>query len=521
MITTLSAKDALKLTFADLDCPPRYAVERDVSRKTLGPAVAKVAARMGTFLMPWQHVVINTAMEIDPETGYFAYGECRLTLPRQQGKTCLTIPLMGHRCMAWDGQVVTYAAQTKDAAKLKLREDHEPALRPFFGDRYTATWALNNERLRWDNGSSWGITATTASAGHGPTLDLGVLDEAWAQKDARVDQAWVPAMMTRPMSQFWIPSTMGHEDSTYFNEKVDGGRAIAESGQQRDIFYAEWSLRGENEDEPPEDPADPANWARCMPALGHTVTMGKIRQAFGSMDLAEFARAYCNIRKRNEANISIINSRHLDTLADPRSRPGHPLAFGVEVAVDQSHASIGVVGMRPDGRMHVEVVFNAPGTNWIVGKMLEFTGRWHPLAWGLDLGGPLGSIKQSIMDQVGIGKPFGPHLWTQQLDDSDHFAASRSLITDTNIHERAAATGNMRNAIRDSEIVWLGAAKQAAFAKACAGARLRPLADAYAWMRKDNAEISPLEALTLARRVYLLRKPLYDRDHYDVASSVY
>ena len=40
------------------------------------------------------------------------------------------------------------------------------------------------------------------------------------------------------------------------------------------------------------DPADPATWYGCMPALGITVTEETVRADFGTMDLAEFRRAY-------------------------------------------------------------------------------------------------------------------------------------------------------------------------------------------------------------------------------------
>src|SRR6266508_5204234 len=68
-------------------CPPLYATPRDPTRKTLGGAVAKVAKALGTPLMPWQRLVADVAMEVDPRTGRLVYGEVVVTTPRQQGKT--------------------------------------------------------------------------------------------------------------------------------------------------------------------------------------------------------------------------------------------------------------------------------------------------------------------------------------------------------------------------------------------------------------------------------------------------
>jgi len=504
----LSPRDSLRLTADDLECRPRWITPRNLDRPTLGPALARIAEALRKPFMPWQHVVANTAMEVDPDTGLLVYGVCGLTLPRQQGKTCLTIPLMTHRCLAWTGQLVSYAAQTRDAAKLKLREDHEPLIRDAFGDRYEPIWTVGTERLKFDNGSTWGITATTPKSGHGPTLDLGVADEGWAQKDNRLDQAWLPAMMTRANSQMWIPSTMGTDESEWFNGKVDAGRAAVDAGLQQDMFYAEWSL---TED---DDPADPANWWKCMPALGHTVTPGKIRQAFATMDLAEFARAYGNVRKGVKAAAALVDMVQWESLADPRSRPGSPVAMGIAVAPMGAWSSIGVVGLRQDGRMHIEVIDRRSGTDWVPDRAVEVAGRWHPMGFGVDFGGPAGVLKRALTDR--LGEP-----WSAALQKADRTAAARRLLTVPTIPEWAQASGEMREAIKDGKVRHLGNGMQPQLQRAVAGVRQRPLGDAWAWGRKGDAEIDPLESLTLARWVYHLRKPFYDLDQYDVALSVY
>jgi hypothetical protein len=40
------------------------------------------------------------------------------------------------------------------------------------------------------------------------------------------------------------------------------------------------------------EPGDVATWYGCMPALGITVSEETVRADFGTMDLAEFRRAY-------------------------------------------------------------------------------------------------------------------------------------------------------------------------------------------------------------------------------------
>lgn len=462
---------------------------------------------MGKPWQPWQHYVGNTALEIDPVTGRLVYETVIVTLPRQQGKTCLTIPVMAHRAMAWSRQTITYAAQTRTAALEKFKDDHEPMLAASpYADRYEASWSTNAEKLRFDNGSIWGIQATTKTAGHGPTLDLGVLDEGWSQVDNRVDQAWLPAMMTRD-SQFWLPSTMGTDASTYFNGKVNTGRETVDAGVQEGVAYFEWSA------EPDADPSDPATWRGCMPALGHTVTESKIRSA--QMTLAdqpgEFARAYCNIKQGDQAQKSLIDVKHFASLAKPRSRVRAPFAFAIEISHDRLWWTAAVVGMRPDGRMHCEIMIHSGDLSLILPWLKKRVKRWRPCGIGVDFGGPAGSLRVDL-------KNAGYEIWDPEMDAHE---AAGALLTVPDMRQVAQASGDMFDAINQGKIVWLGAEMQPAFSKAVAGAKTRPLSDAWAWGRRGNSVISPLVAVTIARWVWNTRSHLYDQANYDLSESVW
>jgi phage terminase large subunit-like protein len=81
-------------------------------------------------------------------------------------------------------------------------------------------------------------------------------------------------------------STAGTEFSAYFRQKVDEGRARCEMGVPGSSAYFGWSAPDD------ADPADPATWAACMPALGITVSVETVAADFETMELAEFRRAY-------------------------------------------------------------------------------------------------------------------------------------------------------------------------------------------------------------------------------------
>jgi hypothetical protein len=112
-----------------------------------------------------------------------------------------------------------------------------------------------SEALIFRNGSMLGLVSGTQTSGHGDSLDLGVIDEAWAQEDDHLEQAMRPAMMTRD-AQLWVVSAAGTEKSAYFRAKVEDGRARAEMGVTENGCYIGYSAADD------EDPGDPATWWR-------------------------------------------------------------------------------------------------------------------------------------------------------------------------------------------------------------------------------------------------------------------
>lgn len=450
-----------------LTCPPRFSTPRHPDRDTMGPQVAKVAQALGTPLMPWQQHVADVALEIDPETGRLAYRELVLTVPRQSGKTTLILALAVHRAIGFgQPQRITYTAQTRQDARNKWEDDHVKALdRSLFHGEYRVRKTNGNEAILWRNGSMHGISATTEKAGHGATLDMGFIDEAFAQVDARVEQAMRPAMITRPQPQLVITSTAGTPSSVYLNGKVDRGRERVVSDPQRGTCYMEWSA--------PDgaDLSDPDTWRACMPALGHTVTEDAIRAEFDSMERAEFARAYGNRRAEADAYDPVIPAPIWESSGDTGSRIMDPVAFAVDVCPDRSHSSIAVAGSREDERTHVEVVEYRPGTGWIPQRMAELASRWSPRSVVIDGGGPAASLIPAL----------------EELDIPLDVSGARDMANACGMFYDAALADQLRHV------------HQAPLTEALLAAQKRPLGDAWAWSRKGSTvDISPLVAATLA-----------------------
>ena len=271
-------------------CRPRFATPA-TGRPNLAAGIGKVAellgyrTSLGPGLMPWQHEANGVTTELLPD-GRFAYRQAVIEVMRQQGKTVDLLSMMVARALRRPGTQISYTAQTRLDARHRLLDVWWPLierskLRQFIEVRKGS----GSEAYLFSNGSMLGLVSGTQTSGHGDSLDLGVIDEAWAQSDDHVEQAMRPAMMTRD-AQLWIVSAAGTEKSAYFRAKVEDGRARAELGVTENGCYIGYGAPDD------ADPADPATWRACMPALGITVDEETVKADFELMELPEFRRAY-------------------------------------------------------------------------------------------------------------------------------------------------------------------------------------------------------------------------------------
>jgi hypothetical protein len=416
--------------------------------------------------MEWQRYVADVALELDPETGLPAYREVRLTVPRQSGKTTLLLATEIDRCLWWgERQRCLYAAQDRINSRAKWEEQADLLRKTPFRAAFMTRRQTGLESMVWPGtGSTIGITASGETSGHGQTLDLGVIDEAFAQRDERLAQSFRPAMMTRQAAQLWVVSTMGTDDSTFLHDRVDDGRLRVDGGQRSGVCYFEWSAADD------ADPDAETTWWSCMPALGHTVTVETIRADHDSMEPSEFARAYLN--RRGVSGSPVLSALAWSECGDPGSQAGRSLTFGFDVTPERSYGSIGAASRSPStGRIHVELVDRRPGTDWMVARLAELQTRWHPLAVTYDPASPAGSLRLEL-------------------------AAAGVLAEGVETRSYAQACGAFYDDVYSRRVVHLG---QPALDAAVAAGRKRNTGDAWCWARRSGGDVSALVAVTLAR----------------------
>jgi phage terminase large subunit-like protein len=428
-------------------------------------------------LMPWQRHVADVALElestVDMETGEvverLAYREIRLTVPRQSGKTTLMLAAMAHRCIAMgDRQRVSYSAQTGKDARLKWEDEHIPVLeRSPFAQLMKVRKTNGSEAIRWANGSLWSLLATTETAGHGAQLDLGVIDEAFALQDDRLEQAMKPAMVTRTQPQLWIVSTAGTNDSLYLNDKIDDGRLRAAAGQTSSVAYFEWSA-------PDDAKIDDENvWRACMPALGITVPIEAIRSDFASMREPEFRRAYLNQRQDRMASQpwQVISEDLWVGCIDEGSQIDGGVSVALDVTPSRSMSSLSAAGLRADGKVHVELIGNRPGTSWVLDWFAQ--------------NDRVGQYKSVIVDPVSAAGSMAGDLRRLGLQ-----------VVEISSRDMATACGKFFDLVVDGSLVHIN---QVPLNAAVAGAKRRKLGDAWAWHRRDTStDVSPLVSSTIA-----------------------
>jgi hypothetical protein len=448
---------------------PRYATPRTENRTSLGAEVAAIAQLLGQPLLPWQRAVADVALELLPD-GRPAYRTVVVVVPRQAGKTTLTLSVALHRALRWGTpQNVVYTAQSGHHARKKFRNDQLPIveasrIRSAVDRIYLASGL---EALVFKNGSRMEPLPSTASAMHGKTIDLAILDEARFDKDNSREAGALPAMATRRDAQLWIISAAGDVESTFLRDKVEKGRAAVEQGVTSGLCYVEYSA--------PEDADidDPATWQH-HPGLGYLITADTIahaRQTTKSPD--EFAQEWLGIWSKSVE--TVIHPATWQKVTDRKAAPDGPLAFCVDIALDRSRASIAVA----DRAGRIEIVETRDGMAWVAERIRQLSRR-HKAPFVVDGYGPAGTLVEPL-EALGIA------------------------ITRYTTRDVIAACGLFYDAIQAATVK---VRPNESLDAAVAAVRKRSMPSGWLWARTDvDVDITPLYAATLAWHNATQKKP--------------
>lgn len=366
--------------------PAKYATARTPSNPTLGQAAARTSLALGEPFMPWQQLVADVALELDPaRPGCWRYPLVVFSVPRQAGKTTLMRAIRTTVATVRRNRIILMTAQTgKDAKKqwnklVTRATAQDSPLAPFTAVRQSQ----GSEALTLPNGSAISPFAPTPKSVHGDTVHMWDIDEAWAfsadEGQALID-ALDPTQITVPDRQAFLFSTQGTADSAWWAEYVEAGRAATADPASR-MAYFEWSAPTD-EDGAPIEPYAPETVASFHPAVGHTQALPDLMDK-AKGPAAVWRRAYLNLQPGKDAAASASGidlgawgelglAEHGGGSLDVPA--GAVVSIGYAVAGDRSGASIWAAWPHetPQGqRTHLQLVASQPGAAWLPGALVE------------------------------------------------------------------------------------------------------------------------------------------------------
>ena len=431
-----------------------------------------------------------------------------LWLPRQNGKTdgilqplaLAGLFLFGERKIVWSAHEYKTIAEsfqkTRDLVR-SVPELHEQVA------QYRET---NGEQGIWlRNGAKLQFSARTKSATRGfAEANRLLLDEGQELTEAQM-AAVVPTTAATSMSQappqVVVAGTPPDNPAAWcYTLRADG------EAQHPRTAHMDFGLDLQPDKDGMYDPAELADrdgWYAANPALGVRISELYVEDEMRRLGQSG-ARERLGVWLPRRATVKAVISAELwASLADPEAQRPARVAFAVAVRDDRQATAIGWAGRRDDGRVQVGVAAFRPGTAWAVPWLAERRETWAPVAVGLDPKSPAGSLLLDL-DDADITQPEDrddPKPGDLALTGANDVAAAFGLLVDAAANDR----------IRHLDEGALNAPATTAGKRLLAGR-------AAIWDPKDPADITALQAVTLAHWAFLVRENVAPVD-YDLSES--
>ena len=301
-----------------------------------GHELVELAAELGRPLMPWQAHVAIRSMAGGP--GAWNHNRVGIIVPRQQGKSALLQVRIIWGLLNGEKLIVA-TAQSREVALETFRGVADLLLDgPYSKLVKTVRYANGQETVELTNGCRYKILAPTPSAARGLTAHLAIMDEIREHKNYGVWAALVPTT-TVPKGQVWFASNAGDDTSVVLNDLREKALTQTKPGS---IYYAEWSS------DPIYDVDDPEGWLQANPAIGHTVDLDTLKEAYETdprpvFETERLSRWVANIQSPWPPN-AVVDS----VLPDLEFVKGYPTWLAVDVSIDRRHAALIAVQLRED-----------------------------------------------------------------------------------------------------------------------------------------------------------------------------
>jgi hypothetical protein len=481
-------------------------------KRTLGPEVGAINTLANFAPDPEQQLGLDMTFARN-ENGRSTCSEIGCLCCRQNLKTGLIKQVELGWLFVTDERLVVHSAHEFSTAREAYRDLKEiieacpPLLRRIKGggrDGFKDTPA--DMSIETVTGARLIFKTRTKGGGRGLSGRKIVLDEAFAL-EAQHMGALRPLISAQPDPQLIYASSACLEDSEVLRTIVERGR----KGNEPRLGYLEWCIGPAKEICQDGEACShvygqavgcgldkPEQWQQANPAMGRRIeqiTIEDERRACVSIELAhQFGRERGGWHDAPAGGTSPITAEQWEDSAEIESKIVGALALSVDIRPDGLAATIAVSGRNEDGKTHAEItgtkkrgLDSRPGTAWIVSRIVKIFEKHDPSVLILDPSGPAGALIPALLE-AGFVKVSSP--------DED-VPVDKWRLYLVSGREYAQACGALVMDIREEAFRHID---QKPLNDAVDGARTRPLADAWAWSRKDTTvDISPLVAATLAR----------------------
>ena len=437
-------------------------MNRPVAAVSSGAVEAiELAASAGLILDEWQCFALDVALG-ERADGKWAAFEVGMIVPRQNGKGSILearelagLFLFGERLILHSAHEFKTAAEA--FLRVKALVDNTDDLRRKVKQIRTSH---GDEGIELLDGARLRFVARSRGSGRGFSGDCVILDEAF-NLGAEAMGALLPTLSAKPNPQIWYTSSAPMAGSV----QLHAVRRRALAGGSPRLAFMEWSI------DPDVDRVDdPGSWAKANPSFGIRIGEEFVRAEIDAMPAPEFARERLGVPDPEPSvDPPLFPLADWNRLADPTSEFGGKVAFSVAVSPGAESAAIAMVGFRPDGMPHVELVDYRPGVDWLPARRAELDSKVRAKVWVRDPSGPAVELVGKFRDLKG--------------------------------RESTEAATRLLSAVAEGSFRWLCDERLAgALSTAVVGARRRDVGDGvWKWSRVgSDVDISTIEAMTLA-----------------------
>lgn len=447
---------------------------------TDGAIAAEVAERLGK---PFDAVQRQVADAVYAETspGVPACFEVVEVAPRQNFKSHVyevcaitDVFVMGDRLHTWTAHIY----DTAEASFARIRDMIEgcddfrrACKKPREGKGDLAIQLLDGAEIQFETRGGSG------KGGRGETGSKVTFDEALYVQALSIG-ALLPTLATRPEAQVRYASSAGLPGSAFLRLLRDRGRP---GNDPRLAYFEACAPRTACADEActhlpigrPGCALDNRDlWRAANTAYNVRITEDRLADFRRAMPPAEFMREFLGWWEDPDDGLEArIPTAAFADCKDVTSKITGPPMFSVDVTPNGTRASIGVAGATAEGRVHGELVQNAPGTQWLVDRIDAVTRK--------------AGSRTVVLD---------PRAASFLVPDLEAKGITVRQVNGTDVGQACATLANL---VATRRFVHLD---QFELTVALASAATRDIGDAgWAYARKNSAgDISPLYAVTLA-----------------------